>query len=385
MNIFRLIVSNLLAKKARFIFTLMGITLGITSLVILITLGSGLRDQIHQQASDFGANLIITPKGWCAFEQSKVLSGTQLPDAILPDDVEKIDGIEGIRVMPYLTVGSAINNEPVSVTGVRIDEIVKSKGWTVKEGRTEAEGNEVIAGAAIAESFELSIGQTFRFRGVEFTLIGILEATGTSDDGVLFVPLEAAQEAYATEGRVSYIAVQVEDINKVDHYAQEIAKRANVAVITDRQLLNSVLNVINTVNATLQVVAAVAVLTAAFGIINTMLTATYERKKEIGILKATGASNINIFRIFLGESAFYGLLGGAIGLIVGSLAAMFITPYIAQNEFAAFIGNANIQSFLAITDMVKILVGSIVLAIVAGLYPAWRAARLTPVEAINHE
>lgn len=386
MNPVRLVLRNLFGSRSRFVLTLTGITMGITALVVMMSLGTGLRSQIDKQATDLGANLIITPKGWCAYEQVKVLAGNQLPDAILAEDLDKIDAIEGIDTTPYLTVGSAIDNEPVPVTGVRLPELVEVKKWTVAEGASPKAGEyAILAGSALADSFDLSIGDTLSLRGSEFTVSGVLEQTGTADDGVLFIPLDVAQIVYETDGRISYVAVKVDDLEKIDLYAQKISDAANVAVISDRQLLQSVLSVVDTVGTTLRIIAAVAVLTAAFGIVNTMLMATFERRREIGILKALGSSNRRIFSIFMFEAGAYGLIGGVVGLLVGSVASLLITPYIAQNEFTAFIGSASVEAVPPIADMALILIGAVAISVIAGVYPAWRAARLTPVEAISYE
>lgn len=386
MNELKLILRNLLSSKSRFILTLTGITLGITSLVVMMSLGTGLQEQIKKQATDLGANLVVTPKGWCAYEQVKVLSGNQLPDAIPPAELEAIERLEGITALPYLTVGSAIENEPVPVTGIRMADTVRAKGWTVAEGREPDEDEyAVLAGEAIADNFDLTPGDEITVRGTTFTVAGILEPTGSGDDAVLFMPLAPAQEVYETDGRVSFLAVQVDDLEKVDLYAKQISDAANVSVVSDQQLLASVLSVVNTVGTTLRVIAAVAILTAAFGIINTMLMATFERRREIGILKSVGGSNASIFRTFMLESGLYGVIGGLVGLVIGIVASQIITPYIAQNEFTAFIGSAEVSAVPSLTEMALILAGSVVVASVAGVYPAWRAARLTPVEAISYE
>jgi len=382
----KLVLRNLFSSRSRFALTLGGIALGITALVVMITLGSGLRAEIESQATDLGANLIVTPKGWCAYEQVKVLSGNQLPDAIPAEEVAAIEGLEGLSVLPYLTVGSAINNEPVAVTGIRMQATAEVKRWEVASGEVPSSSNyEILAGAAVADNFELTPGDELSLRGTSFTVTGILEATGGGDDAVLFVPLEAAQAVYETNGRVSFLAVSVDDLAKVDLYAKQITDTANVAVISDKQLLASVLSVVDTVGATLRIIAAVAVLTAAFGIVNTMLMATLERRREIGILKSLGSPNSRIFRIFLLEAAAYGAIGGVVGLIVGLAASQVVTPLIAQNEFTAFVGSASVSSLPSFGDIGLIMVGSIVVSSLSGLYPAWRAARLAPVEAISYE
>ena len=382
----KLVLRNLFSSRSRFALTLGGIALGITALVVMITLGSGLRAEIENQATDLGANLIVTPKGWCAYEQVKVLSGNQLPDAIPAEEVAAIEGLEGLSVLPYLTVGSAINNEPVAVTGIRMQETVEVKRWEIASGEVpSSSAYEILAGAALADNFELVPGDELALRGTTFTVAGILESTGGGDDAVLFVPLEAAQAVYETNGRVSFLAVSVDDLTKVDLYAKQITDTANVAVISDKQLLASVLSVVDTVGATLRIIAAVAVLTAAFGIVNTMLMATLERRREIGILKSLGSPNSRIFRIFLLEAAAYGAIGGVVGLVIGLAASQIVTPLIAQNEFTAFVGSASVSSLPSLADIALIMVGSIVVSSLSGLYPAWRAARLAPVEAISYE
>lgn len=386
MNDIRLVARNLFGSRGRFTFTLAGITVGITALVVMMSLGSGLRAQIERQATDLGANLIVTPKGWCAYEQVKVLSGNQLPDAIPPDELAAIEKIDGITVLPYLTVGSAIDNQPVPVTGVRMDATVAAKGFIVAQGREPAADEPgILAGSDIAEAFGLAAGDTLTLRGREFEVTGIMERAGSGDDGTLFIPLEVAHEVYETDGRVSFLAVGVDDLGAVDLYAKRITDAANVAVISDRQLLASVLSVVDTVGTTLRIIAAVAVLTAAFGIINTMLMAALERRREIGILKSIGSPNSRIFRIFVLESGAYGVIGGLVGLVVGTLVSIAITPLIASNEFTAFVGNAGVDPIPPVADMAAVLVGAVLISVLSGLYPAWRASRLAPVEAISYE
>ena len=116
-----------------------------------------------------------------------------------------------------------------------------------------------------------------------------------------------------------------------------------------------------------------------------MLTAIYERKKEIGILKSMGCSNNQIFYVFVMESGLYGMIGGILGLGIGAITSFFITPFIAQNEFTAFVRSTEVSGMLKVSDMLLILLGSIIISTISGIYPSLRAARLTPVEAISYE
>lgn len=387
MNIPKLVIKNITRRKGRFIFTLLGITIGIASFVTLLSLGGSLQNEVKKQASDLGANLVVTPKGWCAYEQISVLTGEQLPEAIPYDIVGKISAIKGLTAVPYLTEKTALDNNPVSVIGILPEEMKTFKGWAVENGSYFASPDEkaVVVGSGITQQFKLNLNDKLTIRGEKFPIKGILKETGSKDDTTVFIPLTIAQELYGVKDNVSFIAVKVDDIAKIDSYIIKIQDTANVAVSSDKQLLKSVLSIVGTVNLTLQLIAVVALISAAFGIINTMMTAISERRREIGILQAIGGKKSAIFAVFLLESGLYGLLGGAIGLVLGLVFSSIAAPYISQNEFTAFMKGSNLPINLDLDLIVGSLLFSLVISIVSGLYPAWRAARLTPVEAISYE
>jgi len=387
MNISKLVLRNITGRKGRFIFTLLGITIGIASFVTLLSLGSSLKDEVKRQAGELGANLVVTPKGWCAYEQISVLTGEQLPEAIPFDEVKKISALKGLKAVPYLTEKTAYKNSPVPVIGILPEEMKVFKGWETGSGSYFAEQNEraVVIGSGIAQQFKFNLQDEITIRGERFPVKGILIETGSKDDIAVFIPLSVAQKLYGVGDKVSFIAIKVDDISKIDEYIQKIQDTSNVAVVSDKQLLKSVLSIVGTVSLTLQLIAVVAILAAAFGIINTMMTAIHERKREIGILQAIGAKQTTVFNIFLLESGLYGLLGGIIGVGIGLAFSSVAAPYISQNEFTAFMKGSS----LAVNFDLRLVFGSIFfslfISLISGFYPAWRASRLTPVEAINYE
>ncbi len=387
MTIPKLVLKNITRRKGRFVFTLLGITIGIASFVTLLSLGGGLKSEIKRQASELGANLVVTPKGWCAYEQVSVLTGEQLPEAIPFDDVKKISAISGLTAVPYLTERTALKNSPVPVIGILPREMKAFKEWEMEEGEYFSTDDEsaVIIGSGIAQQFKLNLNDEITIRGKTFPLKGILRETGSKDDIALFMPLSVAQRLYGVGDKVSFIAVKIDDIAKTDEYIFKIQETANVAVVSDKQLLKSVLSIVGTVSITLQLIAAVAILAAAFSIINTMMTAVSERKREIGILQALGAKQRTIFKIFLIESGFYGILGGVIGVTIGLVFSSVAAPYISQNEFTAFLKGSEIAQTFDFRLVLGSSLFSLFVSLISGLYPAWRASRLTPVEAISYE
>ena len=387
MNIPKLVLKNITRRKGRFIFTLLGITIGIASFVTLLSLGGSLKNEIKKQAAELGANLVVTPKGWCAYEQVSVLTGEQLPEAIPFDVVKKISVIKGLTAVPYLTERTAIKNSPVPVIGILPDEMRVFKAWEMEKGSYFETQNEkaVIIGSGIAQQFKLNPMNELTIRGEKFPVKGVLKETGSKDDIAMFMSLPVAQKLYGVGDKVSFVAVKVDDIAKMDEYILKIQETSNVAVVSDKQLLKSVLSIVGTVSLTLQLIAAVAILAAAFGIINTMMTAISERKREIGILQAIGARQSTIFKVFLIESGFYGIVGGIIGVSIGLVFSSLAAPYISQNEFTAFLKGSEIAVTFNLRLVLSSLLFSIVVSLFSGLYPAWRASKLTPVEAISYE
>ncbi|ACM18938.1 ABC transporter, membrane protein [Geotalea daltonii FRC-32] len=387
MTLSKLVVKNITRRRGRFVFTLLGITIGISSFVTFLSMGGSLKSEIYRETAALGANLIVIPKGSCGYEQLSVLVGDEMPTNITGDEVKKISAIKGLTAVPFLSQKTAINNKPVAVSGIEPSITLIFKGWQLARGSYFSSLDEptAVVGAEAAKQFQLQPGSLVRIRGEQLAVKGVLKETGGRDDFTLFLPMATAQRLYKSIERVSYVAVRVDDLAKTDAYMEKIKESVSLGVVSDKQMLKSVLSIVGTVNITLQLIAAVSVLAAAFGIINTMLTATYERKREIGILQALGATRGKIFAMFMLESGFYGLMGGVVGVGVGLLVSILATPYISQNAFTSLVKGSGTGTMIDAGVIAVSILFSVAVAVVAGVYPAWRAARLTPVEAISYE
>jgi len=347
MTLAKLVVKNITRRRGRFVFTLLGITIGIASFVTFLSLGGNLKNEIHRESAALGANLIVTPKGSCAYEQVSILTGEQLPTTITMDEVAKICAIKGLTAVPFLTEKTAISNKPVAVNGILPAEMKAFKGWEMDKGAYFSAHNEpgAVVGAVAARQFKLQPGSFITVRGEQLPVKGVLKESGGRDDITIFLSLPVAQRLFKAVDRVSYVAIKVDDLTLIDSYILKIKEAVSLA----------------------------------------MMAATYERKREIGILQALGAKQGTIFTIFMLESGFYGLIGGVSGVLGGLFCSVVAAPYISQNAFTSFVKGSGTGSMLDPGIIVGSIAFSTAVAILAGLYPAWRAARLSPVEAISYE
>ena len=385
MNILNLVFKNLFRRKGRFIFTLLGITIGMASFVALLSLGGNMRSEVKKQAEAMGANLMIMPENICVFNQIAIVTGESISELLQYDEYEKIAEIEGITVIPHLTQKAAIKDDSGVVMGILPEETKNFRKWKLEKGEyfTSESANEVVIGSIFAETHNLSIGNYITIRGEEFTVKGILGLSQSNDDDTMFMPLTVAQRVFEKEGLISYMSAKVDNLQKMDKYIASILDVSRVQVTTDEQLLGSVLTILGSVNITLQLIAAISLISAAFGIINTMMTAVYERKREIGIMRAIGSKSSTIFKIFLIESGLYGLLGGVTGVILGLIASVFAGDFISKIGSNEMLKGVSASANFDIKLILSSIAFSLVISMIAGFYPAWKASKLTPVEAIN--
>jgi putative ABC transport system permease protein len=339
-----------------------------------------------------GGSFVIVPDDLCVFNQLGIITGDAISERLDFTEFEKIAAIEGIDVIPHLTRRMMIYNpsagvqQPTTVMGILPAETQAFRNWEMYDGEyfTSQEQEAIIIGQGIMNRFGLGVGDVLEVRHAEeFTVIGILASTSSNDDTTVHMPLSVAQRVFDREGSVSYMSATIDDMAQFDYFYAEIHNVANnVNVATNEQLLGSVLAIIGSVNVTLQAVAGVALVAAAFGIINTMMTSVYERRREIGIMRAIGGRSSAIFRIFVIESGLYGLLGGILGVGVGFVVSIFAAPIIQGDEMLKGIeAGVNIDIVL----VVSAIGFSLIISILSGLFPAWKASKLTPVEAISYE
>ena len=405
-------VESLSERKFRFALNLLGIMIGIAAVTGLISLTQGMNNEITSQMGILGTSTItIIPGTQMAsmMEQSEEggfmgASGrSSMPFSTSELDWRDIDILEKMHgialVVPGVSGGQGVyvrkgDTFSVSVEGITDAYFDINEADEILDGRELIRSDKavVIIGYKLAYPFDgeekyFDVGDRIKLTTVvdkkEKTLslrvLGILEEAGSSfgpgggDEGFL-IPLRTYEQFFETGGEYTTIQVKAEDPDSIDQLSDEIEDALeDVSVITSELAMEMVNSIIGTIEAVLSGIAAISLLVAGVGIINTMTVSVMERTREIGVLKAIGARSSDVLVLFLTEAVMTGITGGTIGAVFGFILSKFVGNYVG------------ITSEVSINLGVIALFFAVVTCVVSGLYPAWRASNLHPVEALRYE
>lgn len=396
---------SLKRRKLRSWLTMLGIVIGIAAVISLISLGQGLRDEIDKQFESIGSDKIfIQPKNSFGFSM-----GGDLTNELTISDTEFLESVQGVKAITYYTMtsgkiefqGTTKYYLVVSVPSdpKRLDLLDSIMGLTYIDGRSLSSGDGQSA----------TIGYYFNTRGLfdgrnigvqdrivindkKFSVVGIHGPIGSSeDDKMILIPEKAFREIFQIEERVDAIVVQVVDTKDISLVANEITRalarhrdvkigKEDFVVDTPEDLLESFDTVLNVVQAVFIGIALVSLFVGSVGIANTMYTSVLERHKEIGIMKAIGAKNSNIFLLFLIESGLLGLVGGTIGVICGIILAKSV-----EIISTAALGKSFLVAYISWPLIIGSLLFAFILGSTVGSLPARSASKLPAVETLRDE
>jgi putative ABC transport system permease protein len=394
--------TNLRRRKLRSWLTMIGIFIGISAVVALISLGQGLENAINEQFESLGSDIIFVEERGL---QGPPGSGTSQFTKLTTRDIDVIKKVNGVQNAAGLLVktGKIESKDEIQFTfvwGIPLDEDEKGivNFFDVEEGRDLKEGDrrKAIVGVRYPDAKvftkSIGIGDRITIEGVSFDIVGRFERIGNPfDDSAIMIPQEQMKEIYNIQEELSMIHIQVEDQAQIElvktrverelrRFRSEKEGKETFQLRTSEQYLQSFSNVLDIVQAVLVGIAGISLLVGGIGIMNTMYTSVVERTKEIGIMKAIGARNEDILYIFLFEAGLLGLVGGLIGVIIG-----FGLSKGAEYIATISLGTNLLQASVDIWLVLGALLFSFVVGIASGVLPAYQASKLKPVDALRYE
>lgn len=393
--------ASLIANKMRSILTMLGIIIGVAAVIALVSIGNGVKQDIQNSISSLGSNLLMVMPGAPRTPGVRPSAGSM--KSLKVSDYEAIAKLDGVKAASPMTNGSYVviyqnKNWTTSVSGVSYNYL-DVNNWSMKSGRFLSEKNVqnrervAVVGKTVVKNLfgdEDPVGAEIRVKNIPFRIIGVLNskgsgAMGNDQDDMVIIPYTTAMERVEGIDYLRMIYVVGKDEKGIDRLQSDIENLLRVRHgIKDTNLddfniqnMNSIMETMEETTGTLTLflgaVAAISLVVGGIGIMNIMLVSVTERTREIGVRKALGATYSVIVTQFLIEAVVISLMGGIIGIILG----------IGSSKL---IGMASgMSTVISVPTIVMSFAFSMAIGLIFGIYPARKAAKLNPIDALHYE
>ncbi|WP_320673307.1 ABC transporter permease [Patulibacter defluvii] len=396
----RIALGGIVANKLRSGLTILGMTIGVAAVIVLVAVGEGSQRAVQRQIQALGTNVLLVMgqgarggPGSAATASATLTTAdaTALEDDELAPDVLSASPV--VRVASATVVAGSTSYQPSQAIGTTPGYLAASsyavaEGSAFSDAQVRRRERVAVVGPTVVQNLGVGVGATVRINGVGFRIVGVTASKGasgaTNQDDVVIAPITAVQDALAGYGAVSSITVQARSQDALDAAQAEVTEildqrhpapagstSSGITVINQGSILEASSSTTSVFTTLLGAVAAISLLVGGIGVMNIMLVSVTERTREIGIRKAIGARRGDVLTQFLAEAVLVSMLGGALGVLVGLVVSRFTI--------------AGVQPDVAPYSVLLAFGASLLAGLFFGTYPAGRAARLRPIEALRFE
>lgn len=392
-SIFEVAYKNLLRKKTRSLLTIMGIAMAAWVLVSLFGFNRGYEASLNKDIDNLGFQMLVVAKG-CPYEAATLMlkggTGLKYMKEGIAAAVASEPEVEGVTPMLMQVVfdpnkgesgglAAFLGVDPASYPKLKSALPFKAGGWF-----SEPQAMEAVFGYEVAEFEQREVGDLYLIpeKEVEVKVVGVLERTGTQDDGTIFLPIRTVQRIFAIPDELTAIGIKVKKEADIKAFEDKMYKLPDVQVVSLTQVKTTIMTLVSTARVMVFSIALIAILIAMMGVVNTVLMSVMERRQEIGILKSMGAMALDIFKLVWLETIVLCVSGGLIGTALALLTAR-LTDLLVRN----LLPYSPSGGLVAIDAKLVLMTLGVVTAIglASGIYPSWKAARMRPLDTIRSE
>jgi putative ABC transport system permease protein len=377
-------INNLRRRKSKVLFLILGLTIGITTVVTLISITRMMNQDISNKLDEFGANILVIPRSndlslsYGGLNIGGVSVDTQaLNDSDIPK-IRQIEVKENISIVSPKLIGVVeLEGKKILLTGVLFQEESRLKKWWKVHGAIPKSRNEILLGNEVAVKLFKSTNDDLTINGKNVRISGILDETGSQDDFLIFADLAYVQEVLKKPGALSLIEVSAFCIScPIEEIVGQISKVLPHAKVTAiKQTLQTKMEALNHFKKFSVGISIIVLLVGGLIVFTNMMASVNERKREIGIFRAIGFRKSHVIRIIFLEAFIVGLMGGIAGYLLGLGASHLLGPMVTGIKS----GEVFVDPALA----VGVVFLSVAMGILSSIYPAIHASKMDPTAALR--